>query len=51
MIKRKRRDDKEKKRERDSFEILFTGYLSSIVKIEREIEREREGDRERKSNK
>ena len=36
-------------RERDNFGILFTGYLLSIVKIEREIEikREREKERER----
>ena len=45
-------------RERDSFGILYTGYLLSIVKIkrgrerqrerERETERERERERERK---
>ena len=28
-------------RERDSFGILYTGYLLSIVKIKKEIERER----------
>ena len=39
-------------RERDSFEILYKGYLLSIVKIKRERENERvkreERDRERK---
>ena len=34
-----------RKRERDSFGILYTGYLLSIVKIERELERERERER------
>ena len=29
---------KRKKRERDSFGILYTGYLLSLVKIKREIE-------------
>ena len=33
--------EREKDRERESIGILFTGYLLSIVKIEREIERER----------
>ena len=28
--------------ERDSFEILYTGYLLSKIKIKRDIERERE---------
>ena len=32
-------------RERDSFGILYTGYLLSIVKIKREIEREKERER------
>ena len=36
--------EREKKRERDSFGILYTGYLF-IVKIKREIERERERER------
>ena len=35
-------------RERDSFGILYTGYLLSILRLrEREIERERERERER----
>ena len=34
-------------RERDSFGILYTGYLLSIVKIKREIERDRERGRKR----
>ena len=38
---------RERKRERDSFGILYTGYLLSIVKIKREIEREKERERER----
>ena len=33
-------------RERESFLILYTGYLLSIVKIKKEIERERERVRE-----
>ena len=41
-------------RERDSFGILNTGYLLSIVKIKRETdryrEREREKERERATN-
>ena len=39
----------ERERERDSFGILYTGYLLSIVKIKRKVERERdrEGKRER----
>ena len=40
------------KRERDSLWILYTGYLLSLVKIKRQIEREKEkgkrGERERK---
>ena len=35
-------------RERDSFGILYTGYLLSIVKIKREIERGKKRERERK---
>ena len=35
-------------RKRDSFGILYTGYLLSIVKIKTEIEKERE-ERERKT--
>ena len=31
----------ERERERESFVILYTGYLSSIVKIKRKKERER----------
>jgi hypothetical protein len=31
--------EREKERERDTFGILYTGYLLSIVKIKREIER------------
>ena len=38
---------RKKKRERERFGILNTGYLSSLIKIKREIERERE-KRERK---
>ena len=34
--------EREKENERDFFGILYTGYLLSIVKIKREIERERE---------
>ena len=34
-------------RERNSFGILYTGYLLSIVKIKRERERERKSERER----
>ena len=37
--------EREKDRERESIGILFTGYLLSIVKIEREIERERKRER------
>ena len=33
--------------ERDSFGILYTGYLLSIVKVKKEIEREGGGERER----
>ena len=39
-----------KRGERDNFEMLYTGYLLSIVKIKRKRERERErekGERER----
>jgi hypothetical protein len=32
----------ERKRERDSFGILYTGYLLSIVKVKREGERMKE---------
>ena len=35
------------KRERDSLGILYTGYLLSIVKIKRVLERERDRERER----
>jgi hypothetical protein len=38
---------RKQKRDRDSFGILYTGYLLSIVKIKREIERERERKREK----
>ena len=38
-------------RERDNFGILYTGYLLSIVKIEKEIERMREREREREREK
>ena len=34
-------------RERDSFRIIYTGYLLSIVNIKREIEKKREKERER----
>ena len=34
-------------RERDSFGISYTGYLLSVVKIERERERGKERERER----
>ena len=34
-------------RERDSFWILYTGYLLSIIKITREREKKRERERER----
>ena len=34
-------------RERDSFGIIYTGYLLSIVKIKREIEKKREKERKR----
>ena len=37
---------RKKEIERDCFEILYTGYLLSIVEIKREIEREKE-ERER----
>ena len=37
--------EREKDRERYSFGILFTGYLLSIKKIKREIEKERERER------
>ena len=37
----------ERERERDRFEILYTGYLLSIVKIKREIQRKRERELER----
>ena len=43
----KREREKKREIERDSFEILYTGYLLSIVKIKREIEREKE-ERDRK---
>ena len=33
--------------ERDSFEILYTGYLLSIVKIKRERENDKKKERER----
>ena len=36
--------EREREKGRDSFGILFTGYLLSIVKIKREIESEREKD-------
>ena len=36
------------KRKRDSFGILYTGYLLSIEKIKRERKRERKKERERK---
>ena len=35
------------KRERDSLGILYTGYLLSIVKIKRVLERERKRKRQR----
>ena len=41
------REMKRKERERDSFWILYTGYLLSIVKIKRE--KEGEGKRDKKS--
>ena len=34
-------------RERDSFRIIYTGFLLSIVNIKREIEKKREKERER----
>ena len=47
-----RRKHPQKKREseivRDSFGILYTGYLLSIVKIKRDREREKERDRNNK---
>ena len=36
------REREKKKKEGDSFGILYTGYLLSIVKIKREIQRKRE---------
>ena len=45
-IKRERKIEKE--RERVSFVILYTGYLLSIVKIKRKIDRERETKTARK---
>ena len=43
--KGKREKGKKRERERDSFGILDTGYLLSIVKIKRKIERDREKKR------
>ena len=47
-MERERKRGIEKKRERNSFGILYTGYLLSIVKIkrDREIEGKRERERE-----
>ena len=47
LLEREREREKEgesleRERERDSFRILYTGYPLSIVKIKREIDRERE---------
>ena len=39
--------EKQRMRERDSFKILYTGYLLSIVKIKIEIESEIKRERER----
>ena len=38
-------------KERDSFRILYTGYLVSILKIKSEIDREREREREKENDK
>ena len=40
----------EKEKERNSFGILYTDYLSSIVKIKRDREREKERERGKKGN-
>ena len=40
-MEKEREKERDKERERDSFGILYTGYLLSIVMIKREIERER----------
>ena len=39
--------EKERERKIDSFWILYKGYLSSLVKIKRALEREREREKER----
>ena len=43
--------DLHKERNRDSFWILYTGFLLSIVKIKREKERQRQSEREREREK
>ena len=40
--------ESERERERDDFKILYTGYLLSIVKIKREIYKEREREESEK---
>ena len=49
---REKKRDWKREKGRDSFAIFYTGYLSSIIKIKRSIERQREkegkGERERK---
>ena len=50
-IRGKLSEKEKKKRERDSFGILYTGYLLYIVKIKREIDKKERGKREREREK